>query len=464
MDLLPIFLNIRDRKCVIVGGGSVALRKANLLSRAQARVTVIATSICEELEALCRASNGTTVHEPFTPAQLEGAALVIAATDDGATNLAVSAAAKSLNIPVNVVDDAELCSFMMPSIVDKAPILVAISSSGTAPVLTSKLKEMIEIVIPSRIDALANLMGSYRGRIKDKLPDPDQRLQFWQDLLESEVPELVYAGNEDAAIEAIEQRLLDRLQAAKTGTKMGEVYLVGAGPGDPDLLTLRALRLMYKADVVLYDRLVSEEIMQKLRPDAEKIYMGKEQAKSSVEQETINEMLVRLAHEGKRVLRLKGGDPFIFGRGGEELETLTAAGVPFQVVPGITAASGCAAYAGIPLTHRDHAQSVRFLTGHLREGTLDLEWEHLVREKQTLVFYMGLSGLQTICEQLIAHGMAADTPIAIIQRGTTRRQRVIVDQLGGMPALAKKTGIEAPTIIIIGTVVSARKKLSWFGP
>lgn len=464
MDLLPIFLNIRDRKCVIVGGGSVALRKANLLSRAQARITVIATSICEELEVLCRASNGTTVHEPFTPAQLEGAALVIAATNDGATNLAVSAAAKSLNIPVNVVDEAELCSFMMPSIVDKAPVLVAISSTGTAPVLTSKLKEMIEIVIPSRIDALANLMGSYRGRIKDKLPDPDQRLQFWQDLLESEVPELVYTGNEDAAIEVIEQRLLDRLQAAKTGTKMGEVYLVGAGPGDPDLLTLRALRLMYKADVVLYDRLVSDEIMQKLRPDAEKIYMGKEQAKSSVEQETINEMLVRLAHEGKRVLRLKGGDPFIFGRGGEELETLAAAGVPFQVVPGITAASGCAAYAGIPLTHRDHAQSVRFLTGHLREGTLDLEWEHLVREKQTLVFYMGLSGLQTICEQLIAHGMAADTPIAIIQRGTTRRQRVIVDQLGGMPALAKKTGIEAPTIIIIGTVVSARKKLSWFGP
>ena len=464
MDLLPIFLNIRDRKCVIVGGGSVALRKANLLSRAQARVTVIATSICEELEALCRDSNGTTVYEPFTPAQLEGAALVIAATDDGATNLAVSAAAKSLNIPVNVVDEAELCSFMMPSIVDKAPVLVAISSSGTAPVLTSKLKEMIEIVIPGRIDALANLMGSYRARVKDQLANPDQRLQFWQDLLESEVPELVYTGNEDAAIEVIEQQLLDRLQAAKTGTKMGEVYLVGAGPGDPDLLTLRALRLMYKADVVLYDRLVSDEIMQKLRPDAEKIYMGKEQAKSSVEQETINEMLVRLAQEGKRVLRLKGGDPFIFGRGGEELETLAAAGVPFQVVPGITAASGCAAYAGIPLTHRDHAQSVRFLTGHLREGTLDLEWEHLVREKQTLVFYMGLSGLQTICEQLIAHGMAADTPIAIIQRGTTRRQRVIVDQLGGMPALAKKTGIEAPTIIIIGTVVSARKKLSWFGP
>jgi uroporphyrin-III C-methyltransferase/precorrin-2 dehydrogenase/sirohydrochlorin ferrochelatase len=244
---------------------------------------------------------------------------------------------------------------------------------------------------------------------------------------------------------------------------MGEVYLVGAGPGDPDLLTLRALRLMSKADVVLYDRLVSDEIMQKLRPDADKIYMGKEQTKQGVEQETINELLVRLAREGKRVLRLKGGDPFIFGRGGEELETLAQAGVPFQVVPGITAASGCAAYAGIPLTHRDHAQSVRFLTGHLREGTLDLEWEHLVREKQTLVFYMGLSGLQTICEQLIAHGMAADTPIAVIQQGTTRRQRVISDQLGSMPVLAKKTGIKAPTIIIIGSVVSAREKLSWFG-
>ena len=464
MDLLPIFLNIRDRKCVIVGGGSVALRKANLLSRAQAKLYVVATSICEELEALCRACNGTVVHETFTPGHLEDAALVIAATDDQATNLAVSIAAKSLNIPVNVVDEAELCSFMMPSIVDKAPVLVAISSSGTAPVLTSKLKEMIEIVLPGRIDVLANLMGSYRGRVKDKLADPDQRLQFWQDLLESEIPEMVYTGNEDAAIEAIEQRLRDRLQAAKVGRKMGEVYLVGAGPGDPDLLTLRALRLMYKADVVLYDHLVSDEIMQKLRPDADKIYMGKERAKPSVEQETINEMLVKLAQEGKRVLRLKGGDPFIFGRGGEELETLAQAGVPFQVVPGITAANGCAAYAGIPLTHRDHAQSVRFLTGHLREGTLNLEWEHLVQEKQTLVFYMGLLGLQTICEQLIAHGMAADTPIAVIQQGTTRRQRVITDQLRSMPALAKKTGIEAPTIIIIGTVVNAREKLSWFGP
>jgi uroporphyrin-III C-methyltransferase/precorrin-2 dehydrogenase/sirohydrochlorin ferrochelatase len=403
------------------------------------------------------------MRQPFTPAHLEGAALVIAATDDGAINLAVSAAAKSLNIPVNVVDKAELCSFMMPAIVDKAPVLVAISSSGTAPALTSKLKEMIEIMIPGSIDKLANLLGSYRARVKDTIANLDQRRQFWQDLLESEVPELIYAGNEDAAIEAIEQRLRDRLQAAGAGGKMGEVYLVGAGPGDPDLLTLRALRLMSKADVVLYDRLVSDEIMQKLRPDADKIYMGKEQTKQGVEQETINELLVRLAREGKRVLRLKGGDPFIFGRGGEELETLAQAGVPFQVVPGITAASGCAAYAGIPLTHRDHAQSVRFLTGHLREGTLDLEWEHLVREKQTLVFYMGLSGLQTICEQLIAHGMAADTPIAVIQQGTTRRQRVISDQLGSMPVLAKKTGIKAPTIIIIGSVVSAREKLSWFG-
>ena len=463
MELLPIFLNIRDRKCVIVGGGSVALRKANLLSRAQASVHVISTSISEELEVLCRASNGAAMRQPFTPAHLEGAALVIAATDDGAINLAVSAAAKSLNIPVNVVDKAELCSFMMPAIVDKAPVLVAISSSGTAPALTSKLKEMIEIMIPGSIDKLANLLGSYRARVKDTIANLDQRRQFWQDLLESEVPELIYAGNEDAAIEAIEQRLRDRLQAAGAGGKMGEVYLVGAGPGDPDLLTLRALRLMSKADVVLYDRLVSDEIMQKLRPDADKIYMGKEQTKQGVEQETINELLVRLAREGKRVLRLKGGDPFIFGRGGEELETLAQAGVPFQVVPGITAASGCAAYAGIPLTHRDHAQSVRFLTGHLREGTLDLEWEHLVREKQTLVFYMGLSGLQTICEQLIAHGMAADTPIAVIQQGTTRRQRVISDQLGSMPVLAKKTGIKAPTIIIIGSVVSAREKLSWFG-
>lgn len=461
MELLPIFLNIRDRKCVIVGGGAVAYRKAVLLSRAQAKLTIVAPSICEQLDELCADNNVTTIREAFSPTHLDAAALVIAATDDNATNRAVSTAASSLNIPVNVVDQPRLCSFIMPAIVDRSPVLVAISSSGTAPVLARKLKEIMEVVLPDRIDKLANLLASYRNQLKDKIRDSDQRLQFWEDLLESEIPELVYTDNEALARELIDQRLQAHLQSTSRAGGRGEVYLVGAGPGDPDLLTLRALRLMYKADVVLYDHLVSAEIMQKLRPDADRIYIGKEQAKPGVGQESINEMLVRLAQEGKKVLRLKGGDPFIFGRGGEELETLTQFGIPFQVVPGITAASGCAAYAGIPLTHRDHAQSVRFLAGHLKAGELNLEWDLLVQEQQTLVFYMGLTSLATICEQLVAHGMAADTLIAVIQQGTTRTQRVITAQLSTMPALAKKEEIRAPTIIIIGAVVALRGKLSW---
>jgi uroporphyrin-III C-methyltransferase/precorrin-2 dehydrogenase/sirohydrochlorin ferrochelatase len=432
-----------------------------LLNRAHANLYIVAPSLCEQLEELCTASNATVIREAFSSAQLDAAALVIAATDDSVTNLAVSTAAGSRNIPANVVDQPRLCSFIMPAIVDRSPVLVAISSSGTAPVLARKLKEMIEVVMPGDVDKLANLLASYRQLLKDKIRDQDQRLKFWEDLLESEIPELIYTDNEAVARELIDRRIQEHLRFAPSTGGKGEVYLVGAGPGDPDLLTLRALRLMYKADVVLYDHLVSAEIMQKLRPDADGIYIGKEQANPGVGQEGINAMLVRLAQEGKKVLRLKGGDPFIFGRGGEELETLAQFGIPFQVVPGVTAASGCAAYAGIPLTHRDHAQSVRFLTGHLKEGELKLQWDLLVAEQQTLVFYMGLTGLTTICEQLIAHGMVADTPIAVIQQGTTKSQKVITAQLSTMPALAKKEAIRAPTIIIIGTVVALRGKLSW---
>ena len=458
MDLLPIFLNIKSKKCVVVGGGEVAFRKATLLLRAGADLSIVAPVLSDELHKLCVDRDCKITIREFEEVDINNAILVVAATDDLKTNEHVSVIASKLNIPVNVVDQPHLCSFIMPSIVDRSPIVVAISSGGSSPILTRKLKELNEIMIPGRIDKLAKLLGSFRGRVKDEINEFSERIRFWENVLDSEIPELVYNGQDNEARSALDNWLTNP-RKDRVG---GEVYLVGAGPGDPDLLTLRALRLMHKADVVLYDRLVSPEILLKLRPDAQKIYVGKCSADHAVPQETINEMLVRLAKEGNRVLRLKGGDPFIFGRGGEELESLAAAGIPFQVVPGITAASGCASYAGIPLTHRDYSQSVRFLTGHTKDGRVPLEWDFLVKEQQTLVFYMGLAGLPDICNQLLKHGMPSSTPVAVIQQGTTQTQKVVVGNLDRIADLAVEKEIQAPTIIIIGEVVKLQESLSWF--
>ena len=458
MEFLPIFLNIRDRKCVVVGGGAIALRKALLLTRAGARLQIVADSVSESLAELGDAYLVEFTRESFNSSHLEGAALVIAATDDPEVNRLISDAASEKGIPVNVVDQPALCTFILPAVVNRSPIVIAVSSSGNSPVLTRKLKELTEVMLPERIGEFAEILGSFRERVKNRIGKFADRVRYWEDLLESDIPELVYSGNSSAAIKRIEESLLLFGQEST----VGEVYLVGAGPGDPDLLTLRALRLMHKADVVLYDRLVSEQIMARLRPDAEKIHVGKARADHTVEQESINQMLVRLAREGKKVLRLKGGDPFIFGRGGEELETLAREKVSFQVVPGITAASGCASYAGIPLTHRDYSQSVRFLAGHLSDGELKLDWEALAKEQQTLVFYMGLLGLDTICKELVNHGMDPQMPIAIIQQGTTLNQKVITSTLSAMPAEAARQKLIAPTLIIIGQVVKLRAQLSWF--
>lgn len=458
MDLLPIFLNIKRKKCVVVGGGEVAFRKASLLLRAGADLNIVAPVLSDELHKLCLDRDCTITIREFEEADINNAILVVAATEDLKINERVSVIASNLNIPVNVVDQPHLCSFIMPSIVDRSPIVVAISSGGSSPILTRKLKELNESMIPGRIDKLAELLGSFRGRVKNEIDDFSERIRFWENVLDSEIPELVYNGQDDEARSALDNWLANP-QNDRVG---GEVYLVGAGPGDPDLLTLRALRLMHKADVVLYDRLVSPEILLKLRPDAQKVYVGKRSADHAVPQETINQMLVRLAKEGNRVLRLKGGDPFIFGRGGEELESLAAAGIPFQVVPGITAASGCASYAGIPLTHRDYSQSVRFLTGHTKDGRVPLEWALLVKEQQTLVFYMGLAGLPDICDQLLKHGMSSSIPVAVIQQGTTQTQKVVVGNLDRIAGLAVEKEIQAPTIIIIGEVVKLQESLSWF--
>ena len=461
MDLLPIFLNIRGRKCVVVGGGEVAHRKASLLLRAGGHVVLIAEHFDDQVSALGEDSRATLICERFAAEHLAGAVLAVAATDDEAVNRLVSELATAQEIPVNVVDQPALCSFIMPAIVDRTPIVIAISSGGSSPVLIRHLKTLNETLVPGRINILANLLNRFRKPVKERIEQFNSRIRFWEAVLDSDIPELVYSGNEHSAEERLEAFLTDWQQTGSSPVR-GEVYLVGAGPGDPDLLTLRALRLMHKADVVLYDRLVSPEILQKVRPDAEKIHVGKQPKDHPVPQEAINEMLVSLAREGKRVLRLKGGDPFIFGRGGEELASLAKSEVPFQVVPGITAASGCAAYAGIPLTHRDHAQSVRFLAGHLKDGEVDLDWEHIIAEHQTLVFYMGLIGLPQICEKLQAHGMEPSTPVAVVQQGTTARQRVIIGDLQSIAEKVAVAKLQAPTLTIIGSVVTLHDQLAWF--
>ena len=458
MELLPIFLDLNRRHCLIVGGGELAFRKATLLAKASANLSFVAEDFSENIRKLASDNNFTLIESKFKKKHLVNSKLVIAATSCNETNALVAKTAESLNIPVNVVDQPALCSFIMPAIVDRSPIVIAISSTGKSPVLTRKIKELNETMLSGNIGKLATILGSYREKVKKRFPNFKDRLRFWEKVIDSEVSELVYAGKNELA-EAVINKCLTQIDLE---TEIGEVYLVGAGPGDPDLLTLRALRLLHKADVVLYDRLVSREVLGKIRPDAERIPVGKKRSKHSVEQETINQMLIRLARSGKRVLRLKGGDPFIFGRGGEEIETLAQSEIPFQIVPGITAASGCGSYAGIPLTHRDHAQSVRFLTGHLKEGTLKLDWKGLVNAHETLVFYMGLLGLRTICQELVNHGMAPDTLIAAIEQGTRKNQRVIAANLKSMPDLSDSAKLESPTIIIIGSVVSLRSKLEWF--
>jgi uroporphyrin-III C-methyltransferase/precorrin-2 dehydrogenase/sirohydrochlorin ferrochelatase len=460
MEYLPLFTRVRNRRCVVVGGGAVALRKARLLASAGAQVVVIAPHVQAPLSAIATASGGAVELREYRSGDLDNTALVIAATDDIAVNTQVSQDAQARHLPVNVVDNPELCSVILPSIIDRSPLMIAIGSGGQSPVLVRQLRAKLESTIPMAFGRLAELVGRFRARVAQRFGDLEERRHFWEELLEGPIAEMVLAGRESQA----EQALIQRLADSSPVVSGGEVYLVGAGPGDPDLLTFKALRLMQKADVVLYDRLVAQEIIDLTRRDAEHIYVGKARAAHAVPQGDINQLLVDLAKQGKKVLRLKGGDPFIFGRGGEEIATLAQHGIPFQVVPGITAASGCAAYAGIPLTHRDYAQSVRFVTGHLQNGTTDLPWAELVHSTQTVVFYMGLVGLPEICSQLVQHGRAATTPVALIEKGTTRQQRVITGTLSDMPAQVADAEIKAPTLIIVGEVVELHKQLAWFDP
>ncbi|NOU00751.1 MAG: uroporphyrinogen-III C-methyltransferase [Gallionella sp.] len=456
MDLLPIFLNVNGKLCLVVGGGEVALRKASVLVDAGAIVRVIAPHIEVEFSGL---KNIQLIVEKFQAEHLNGVVLAIAATDDKTVNQFVAQQASQRNIPVNVVDTPALCTFIVPSILDRSPLMVAFSTGGASPVLARMLRGKLETLIPQGYGRLANFCGRFRDAVKARFGSSNQRRIFWEDVLESVIAEKVLAGDEAAA----EAMLLDSL-ANQKNAPTGEVYLVGGGPGDPDLLTFRALRLMQKADVVVYDNLVSKPVLEMTRRDAQRVYVGKKRSQHTMPQESINELLLRLAQQGKRVLRLKGGDPFIFGRGGEEIETLVEHGIPFQVVPGITAASGVAAYAGIPLTHRDYAQSCVFVTGNLKDGSMDLDWDALSRPKQTIVVYMGLLGLETLCGKLIEHGLPGSTPVAIVQQGTTQNQRVVTGTLVTLPGIVVLENIQAPTLIIIGGVVTLHEKLAWFTP
>ncbi len=422
-------------------------------------MTVVSPELSKELDK--QAASGKITHHKreFETADLDDCALVYAATDNRDVNKSVSDLARQRNIPINVADNPDLCNFIMPSIIDRSPVQIAVSTGGASPVLARLIRTRLEGLIPASYGKLGKLVEQFRDKVKAAFPNVEQRRHFWENILEGTVAEQVFAGREDDALNLLQKAVDD---AAELPEMVGEVFLVGAGPGDPDLLTFRALRLMQKADVVVYDRLVSPAIIELVRRDAEVVYVGKERAKHTMPQESINQLLVRLAREGKRVLRLKGGDPFIFGRGGEEIEELAQENIPFQIVPGITAANGCASYAGIPLTHRDYAQSCIFVTGHLKDGSVDLNWKALAQPNQTIVFYMGLHGAPALCKELVANGLKPATPVALVEQGTTPQQRVITATLDTLLDVVANEDIKPPTLIIVGEVVKLHDKLKWF--
>ncbi|MEN0585442.1 MULTISPECIES: siroheme synthase CysG [unclassified Kosakonia] len=454
MDHLPIFCQLRDRRCLLVGGGDVAERKARLLMDAGARLTVNALTFVPQFTVWAEEGMLTLVEGEFSETLLDACWLAIAATDDEAVNQRVSDAAEQRRIFCNVVDAPKQASFIMPSIIDRSPLMVAVSSGGTSPVLARLLREKLESLLPQHLGHVAHYAGKLRSRVKKQFASMSERRRFWEKLFVNDRLAQSLANQDTNAVEKITEQLL-----AEPLDNRGEVVLVGAGPGDAGLLTLKGLQQIQQADVVVYDRLVSDEIMNLVRRDADRVFVGKRAGYHCVPQEEINQILLREAQSGKRVVRLKGGDPFIFGRGGEELETLCHAGIPFSVVPGITAASGCSAYSGIPLTHRDYAQSVRLVTGHLKTGG-ELDWANLAAEKQTLVFYMGLNQAATIQAQLIEHGMQTDMPVALVENGTSVQQKVVSGDLTQLGELAQQ--VQSPALIIVGRVVGLRDKLKWF--
>ena len=482
MNTFPLFFKLEDRKVLIVGGGDVALRKADLLSRAGAAITILAPSISTEIQTLLSHTKYKAKHEliyeNYNKAYMTGARVIIAATDDETLNHQIHADASELNIPVNVVDTPHLCDFIFPAIVDRNPIVIGISSNGKAPVLARLLRARLETLIPQGYGKLAKLAGDFRTEVKTKIPTLTGRRQFWERAFEGEVSQLMFAGNENEAAAQLQADLdhtaaviassgknaLDNAFSESQSVKnvMGEVYIVGAGPGDPELLTFKALRLMQQADIVYYDALVSPQVLDLCRRDADKVFVGKKRSNHAVAQLGINELLVNSAKEGRRVVRLKGGDPFIFGRGGEEIESLRAHGVPYQVVPGITAANAAASYAGIPLTHRDHSQSVRFVTGFLKAGAPNSNFKSFLNTDETVVFYMGLHSLPRLTTGLIDAGRSSDTPIAIVSNASMPNQQVLTGTLASIVELQEKNQLPTPALLIMGDVVALHHDLAWY--
>lgn len=454
MEHLPIFCQLRGRACLLVGGGDVAERKARLLLEAGAALTVNAITFSPQFRVWAEQNKLTLAEGEFEASLLDNCWLAIAATDDDEVNQSVSDAADARRIFCNVVDAPKQASFIMPSIIDRSPLMVAVSSGGTSPVLARLLREKLESLLPLHLGKIAAYAGTLRARVKASYGKMAERRRFWESFFTNDRLAQYLANNDAKAVEEETESLFN-----KPLDNRGEVVLVGAGPGDAGLLTLKGLQQIQQADVVIYDRLVSQDIMNLVRRDADRIFVGKQAGYHCVPQSEINQIILREARSGKRVVRLKGGDPFIFGRGGEELETLYGENIPFSVVPGITAASGCSAYSGIPLTHRDHAQSVRLVTGHLKTGT-ELDWANLAADRQTLVFYMGLAQAPTIQHQLIQHGMAESMPVALVENGTATHQRVVAGELRQLGSLAEQ--VVSPALIIVGPVVALRSKLNWF--
>nr|WP_211091630.1 siroheme synthase CysG [Pseudoalteromonas peptidolytica] len=453
---MPIFTKLENKPVLIIGGGEVALRKCRAFLKVNAAITLVAPIFCSELETLAAEAQVTLRNKKFDETDLDNAMLVIAATDIEAVNAEVAQLAEARNLFVNVVDDQPKCNFIFPSIVDRNPITIAISSAGTAPVLARRLREKLETLIPQHIGPLANLVGQFRHKVKSRFKHFADRRQFWESVFDSNVVSEVQAGNNESAQMQLEAML------ASTPSPEGEVYVVGAGPGDPELLTLKALQLMQQADVVVYDYLVSDEIMELVRRDADLICVGKKAGNHSVKQEQTNQILLDLAKQGKKVCRIKGGDPFIYGRGGEEVQVLAEHGIQYQIVPGITAAAGCSAYAGIPLTHRDHAQAIQFVTGHCKQDGQELDWEGLAKANQTLAVYMGVIKSPHIQAQLLAHGRSPSTPVAIVENGTRQSQRVIRTQLDQLAKAIDEHSICSPALLIIGEVAALHEQLAWF--
>lgn len=499
MNTFPLFFKLEGAQVLIVGGGDVALRKADLLSRAGAAITVLAPDICPELQALLSEDKHQLHVKNYDKSYMTGARIIIAATDDEALNHQIHADATVLNIPVNVVDTPPLCDFIFPAIIDRNPIVIGISSNGKAPVLARLLRARLEALIPQGYGKLAKLAGEFRSDVKAKIPTLTGRRQFWERAFEGRVSELIFAGNETQATAQLQADLdstaaeiiakdtsksiatpftaeshsddehpqntptiLDApLESTKT-MPVGEVYIVGAGPGDPELLTFKALRLMQQADIVFYDALVSPQVLDLCRRDADKVFVGKKRNNHAVAQLGINDLLIHEAKKGRRVVRLKGGDPFVFGRGGEEIESLRAHHIPYQVVPGITAANAAASYAGIPLTHRDHSQSVRFVTGFLKAGAPNNNFKNLLDTDETVVFYMGLHSLARLTEGLIAAGRDADTPIAIVSNASMPNQQVLIGTLATIDSLQAHAQLPTPALLIMGKVVALHDELAWY--